>query len=297
MEVAYDEEDTSSAPLLFPDDGAVNSDPSQSPASALPSSYQPRLQTISSIVNTMMGTTILALPLGMSQSGIGAGLFITALLGALSCATCLIVVERGLAAGHADFSGSVGALLGRRAQLVAWSFSVAIILGASIVYHILMQETLFALVGTVAEAATGRAGGPPGWSRAAAALVPWALYPICCLKDLSALVRFNSLGFLFLWYTIMFICFHGVRALAGGGGGAPLVAVATLPAGASPFREDGAFQVVTGGSPMISGLGGMVRGGSALAQPRAWPRTRAHFTRPLRLPPPHTHHAHARARR
>ena len=235
---------------------AINAPP-PSAATALPSPYQPRLQTISSIVNTMMGTTILALPLGMSQSGLGAGLFITALLGALSCATCLIVVERGLAAGHADFSGSVGALLGRRAQLIAWSFSVAIILGASIVYHILMQETLYALVGTVAGAAHVELGG--GWSRATAALVPWVLYPVCCLKDLSALVRFNSIGFVFLWYTIMFICYHGVRALMAGGGKGGVVAVATLPAGASPFRADGAFQVVTGGSPMFAGLGGMVR--------------------------------------
>ena len=237
--------------------------------------FQSRAQTIASIVNTMMGTTILALPLGMSQSGIGAGLVVTGLLGALSCATCLIVVERGLAAGHSDFSGSVGALLGRRAQLVAWTFSVAIILGASIVYHILMQETLFALVNTVAAARGGGGGAPAGWSRPRAALVPGALYPICCLKDLSALVRFNSVGFLFLWYTIIFICSHGLRALWGVGGGAPVVAVATLPAGASPFRADGAFQLVTGGSPMLSGLGGMVRGRPPLA-PRFAP------------PPPHT---------
>jgi sodium-coupled neutral amino acid transporter 9 len=248
------------APLLG--DDSINALELAPVDTGAPSRFQPRVQTVASIVNTMMGTTILALPLGMSQSGIGAGLLVTALLGVLSCGTCLIVVERGLAAGHADFSGSVGALLGRRAQLVAWSFSVAIILGASIVYHILMQETLYALVNTVAAArgGGGDGGAPAGWSRALAAVVPWALYPICCLKDLSALVRFNSIGFLFLWYTIIFICSHGVRALAGGGGGAPVVAVATLPAGAPPFRADGAFQVVTGGSPMLSGLGGMVRG-------------------------------------
>jgi hypothetical protein len=250
-----------------------------------PPRFQPRAQTIASIVNTMMGTTILALPLGMSQSGIGAGLAVTGLLGALSCATCLIVVERGLAAGHADFSGSVGALLGRRAQLVAWSFSVAIILGASIVYHILMQETLFALVNTVAAARGGGGGAPAGWSRPLASLVPWALYPVCCLKDLSALVRFNSVGFLFLWYTIVFICSHGLRALAGGGGGSPVVTVATLPAGASPFRADGAFQVVTGGSPMLSGLGGMVRVVSPLFVRMLVSHCNANLTPPPPPPP------------
>ena len=222
--------DDAAAERLLPD--SINSlelsTDGGAPLATAAAPFQSRAQTIASIVNTMMGTTILALPLGMSQSGIGAGLVVTGLLGALSCATCLIVVERGLAAGHSDFSGSVGALLGRRAQLVAWTFSVAIILGASIVYHILMQETLFALVNTVA------------------------------------------------------------AARGGGGGGAPVVAVATLPAGASPFRADGAFQLVTGGSPMLSGLGGMVRGRPPLA-PRSAPSAPLNHARagpPPPSPPP-----------
>jgi amino acid permease len=173
-------------PLASAASASVNA---SDPASPTDATYQPRVATIASIVNTMMGTTILALPFGMSQAGVGAGLAVTALVGGVSCATCLIVVERGLEAGEASFAGSVEAHLGRRAQQVAWAFSVAIILGAAIVYHILMGETLFSLVNTVAPAAAAH-----GWSRAAAALVPWVIFPICALKDLSALVRFNSVG-------------------------------------------------------------------------------------------------------
>ena len=36
------------------------------------------------------------------------------------------------------------------------------------------------------------------------------------MPDLSALVRLNSVGFLFLAYVILFIIVHGLRALAGG---------------------------------------------------------------------------------
>jgi len=227
-----------------------------------PRQYQSRLQTVASIVNTMMGTTILALPFGMMQAGIASGLAITGALGALSCVTCLIVVERGLAAGHSDFNGSVQAYLGRRAMLVAWAFSVAIILGAAIVYHILMQETLYALVRTALAVGGGSAAW---WSPVYAALVPLALYPICCLKDLSVLVRFNSLGFLFMWFTIIFISFHGLHALVasggggGGGGGAAAVQVRlTAGQGAAPYGAGGAFQVVALGTPMFAGLGGMM---------------------------------------
>ena len=227
-------------------------------------SYQPRYATIASIVNTMMGTTILALPFGMMQAGIGSGLVITGVLGTLSCVTCLIVVERGLSAGHSDFNGSVEAYLGRRTMLVAWAFSIAIILGASIVYHILMQETLLALVNTAL--AVGKTSAE-WWSPPYAALVPLVLYPICCLKDLTLLVRFNSLGFIFMWFTIVFICFHGVHALtaggassssSSGGGAPPIVAVATAPAGALPYSSSGAFSVVTLGTPSFAGLGGMM---------------------------------------
>jgi len=207
----------------------------------------------------MMGTTILALPFGMLQSGIASGLFITGLLGFLSCVTCLIVVERGLAAGHRDYNKSVQAYLGRNIMLVAWGFSVAIILGASIVYHILMQETLYALVNTALAVSGSKEGW---WSRVYAALVPWVLYPICCLKDLTFLRKFNSIGFLFMWFTIVFICYHGVHALyaAGKDGASLVVPVLTAPSNTSPYRSgDGAFQIVTLATPAFSGLGGMVR--------------------------------------
>ena len=223
--------------------------------------YQSRVQTIASIVNTMMGTTILALPFGMLQSGIASGLLITGVLGFLSCVTCLIVVERGLLAGHRDFNGSVEAYLGRHAMLVAWAFSVAIILGAAIVYHILMQETLYALVKTALSVAGGSSSSSgSSWSPVYAAIVPFILYPICCLKDLSFIRRFNSLGFVFMWFTIIFISYHGLHALAAAGspGASAIAAQATAAAGSSPYAPSGAFQVVTLGTPMFAGLGGMM---------------------------------------
>ena len=275
--------DTDGEPLLRPSAAASSNSSSLNASDPQPlATFQPRLATIASIVNTMMGTTILALPFGMSQAGIGVGVVVTALVGSVSCATCLIVVERGLLAGHDSFAGSVEAHLGRRVQHVAWAFSAAIILGAAIVYHILMGETLFALVNAVAPAAVSG-----GWSRTVAALVPWAIYPICALKDLSLLVRFNSVGaarrrvrrallssnffsvilppprfiflfsagFIFMAYTMFFICFHGVRTLAGG----HVVTRATTGADAPPYSDSGDFYLTTLGSTQFAGMGGMVR--------------------------------------
>jgi sodium-coupled neutral amino acid transporter 9 len=214
---------------------------------------QSRSSTVASIVNTMMGTTIVALPFGLAESGIGAGLGIILLLGAISCFTCLVIVEADR--GAEDFSGCVRGYLGDRAQLVAWAISVAIIVGAAIVYHILMQETLYSLVVTLMASFGVTNVAATGWRREWAALIPWFLYPVSNMRDLSTLVRLNSVGFLFLAYVILFIVYHGLHAL---GAGAPMAAVATLPAGAPPYGPDGVLRIILGGSPSFASLGGMM---------------------------------------
>lgn len=221
-----------------------------------PPLHQSRLQTIASLVNTMMGTTIVALPFGLSEAGLGSGMVIIAVLGACSCYTALILA-RASAPGH-EFSAVVARYLGGRVQAVAWAISLAIIVGAAIVYHILMQETLYALVDTVASG-VGSSLSPSLWRREYAALIPWLLFPISNLKNMSALVKFNSLGFLFLWYTIIFMWSHGFRALAGGAdGGAPFLPVPVQPGDGSAYEPDGRLRVVLGGSDSFAGLGGMM---------------------------------------
>jgi hypothetical protein len=223
---------------------------------ASPPRWQSRWATVGSVVNTMMGTTIVALPFGLAESGVGAGLVIIALLGCVSCFTCLVVIES--TPRVREFSVAVRRLLGRRVQLAAWAVSVAIILGAAIIYHVLMQETLFALVATLLGAAGAPAAAAGAWRREYAALVPLALlYPVSCLRDLSLLVRFNSFGFLFMAYVIVFIAFHGLSVLAAGAA-APVAFVASKAAGAGAYGADGRLQVVLGGTLDFASLGGMM---------------------------------------
>ena len=225
-------------------------------AAAAPPRWQSRWATVGSVVNTMMGTTIVALPFGLAESGVGAGLAIIALLGCVSCFTCLVVIES--TPRVREFSVAVRRLLGRRVQLAAWAVSVAIILGAAIIYHVLMQETLFALVATLLGAAGAPAAAAGAWRREYAALIPLALlYPVSCLRDLSLLVRFNSFGFLFMAYVIVFIVFHGAAVL-GAGAAAPVAFVASKAAGAGAFGADGRLQVVLGGTLNFASLGGMM---------------------------------------
>lgn len=168
-------------------------------------------QTITSIVNTMMGSSIVAMPCAVAQAGLTAGTLCIALMGTLCCLTCLLVVQHG--SKFSDFADFAGNFLGRRAKAVTWLFSVLVIVGASMAYHILMAQSLFQLVRAAANAA-GAADTSRWWNVKDAALCILVLYPVTNLKDMGLLVKFNSAGFIFLWYTILFIIYHGVHAMA-----------------------------------------------------------------------------------
>jgi len=250
-----DEDGEEGVDLLSNDDDIDNNDNNDDSANIKGSTQQTRLSTIGSIVNTMMGTTIVALPYGLAESGLGAGLLIIAILGAVSCFTCLVVVES--TPRVIEFSKTVRRFLGRHTQLLAWVISVAIILGAAIIYHILMQETLFALVTTVMSS-FGANSALSVWRREYAALVPFLLlYPVSCLKDLSLLIRFNSFGFLFLTYVIVFIASHGLTVLFNASN-APLEYVSTLGATDPLYSANGSLRLVLLSTPNFASLGGMM---------------------------------------
>lgn len=237
----------------------ADSDFLRPPASVLPASLfvlgggdsshtQSTLNTISSTINTMMGTTIVALPLGFAQCGIVLGLIITALMCAISCLTCLIIINS--AKGIPEFSQLVGRYGGRQWQGLAWFMSIAVFLGAACVYHILMQESLFSLVSTVITETGGQTEGS-GWSRPFAAGIICLIAPALVMRDLGWLVKLNGFGFIALWVTIIFVCVNGIFGLASG-----KVDVAAAMTG--PVVQGDRLQVALVGRTTFGSLGGMM---------------------------------------
>jgi len=130
-----------------------------------------------------------------------------------------------------------------------------VILGAVIVYHILMQESLYSIVLSIAVAASG--GHEPSiwihYGRIISAGVVWLLWPLANMQDLSVLVKFNSVGFLFLVYTVTFILVNGFIGLGQGN----YDVVSHLASGASEFNMDtGNMQVVLWGRKTFVPLAG-----------------------------------------
>lgn len=186
------------------------------------SSYeQSSWSTIFSIWNTMIGSTLVALPYGFSQSGILLGLGIIVLVGSISCYTCNLVLHHGKY--FYDLGDVVHYHFGSRLQTLSMICSVLVLLGACIAYHILMQESLYKIIAALIEWTSGPNSSVDldlnsnttrinattstidhhlikhvqhyySWTPRTAALMILALFPITILKNAQTLVSMNSVG-------------------------------------------------------------------------------------------------------
>lgn len=138
-------------------------------------------------------------------------------------------------------------------QLLSWIMSIAVIVGAAMIYHILMQESFFEVVETILNYTYGYQKEHAGWSRPIAALIPLLVFPFANFKSIKKLVKFNGVGFVFLWYTLFFIFYHGVRTLVK----QEAVYQGTM-AGTSDGFENGTMHIVYGARVTFGSLSGMM---------------------------------------
>ncbi|XP_050315501.1 sodium-coupled neutral amino acid transporter 9 homolog, partial [Anthonomus grandis grandis] len=103
--------------------------------------------TIFAIWNTTMGSSLLAMSWGIHMAGLFPGIAVNILVAALCLYTChllLMVNEKhGLSGQDIDVSHLCRDLLGKWSEVVAKIFSVIVLLGADIVYMILMSNFLY----------------------------------------------------------------------------------------------------------------------------------------------------------
>jgi len=109
---------------------------------------QSSLVTIMSIWNTMMGTSLLAVPWAIEHSGLAMGFTIVFVMTIISFYTAFIIID--LYGKHnspetpvLEFSHLCGKLLGPFWDRVCSVFSLLAVLGAAIVYWVLMSNFLF----------------------------------------------------------------------------------------------------------------------------------------------------------
>uniref|UniRef100_A0A3P8QGF9 Neutral amino acid transporter 9 n=1 Tax=Astatotilapia calliptera TaxID=8154 RepID=A0A3P8QGF9_ASTCA len=111
-------------------------------------SKNPSIITIFAIWNTMMGTSILSMPWGIKQAGFTLGIFIVIFIGLLMLYCCYIVLKSPKSIPCVDtsdweFPDVCQYYFGKVGQWSSLMFSMVSLVGAMVVYWVLMSNFLF----------------------------------------------------------------------------------------------------------------------------------------------------------
>eukprot|EP00045_Choanoeca_perplexa_P009838 m.96323 g.96323 ORF g.96323 m.96323 type:complete len:589 (-) comp15046_c0_seq2:85-1851(-) len=208
---------------------------------------QSSIVTILSMWNTMMGSSVLAMPWAIDQAGFELGLAAMVVMASLAFYTCSIVLDSGkggrLNGQDVEFADVCLHYLGKRAYVVAVIFSVMTLVGASMAYWVLMSGFLYTVVdyihdpnptpsshGNISnttimtspapistsmyEATTLELGSSSGggfnsyWTQEYVPLyLIVILFPLVNFKSLTFFTKFNSLGVVSIIYILFFVIF------------------------------------------------------------------------------------------
>nr|CAD7428326.1 unnamed protein product [Timema monikensis] len=120
---------------------------------------QSSLVTIFSVWNTIMGSSLLVMPWGLEKAGLLTGMFLNVAMGGLCLYTTYRILQVHQLHGVNNPDGEVAdlckILLGRSAEMVTKVISLVVLLGANIVYWVLMSNFLYYSVDYVHAQITG----------------------------------------------------------------------------------------------------------------------------------------------
>eukprot|EP00095_Tigriopus_kingsejongensis_P005831 maker-scaffold425_size175135-snap-gene-0.50 protein:Tk05831 transcript:maker-scaffold425_size175135-snap-gene-0.50-mRNA-1 annotation:"amino acid permease -like isoform 1" len=124
------------------------------------------LITIGAIWNTMIGTSLLAMPWAMEQSGIIAGPLVAILVAMVACysATRILIVNNGGGERRQpspEFAQLCGQMLGGAYEPIVGLCSLGAVAGAAIVYWVLMSNFLYHSVVVLFDVFSGSTHGGP----------------------------------------------------------------------------------------------------------------------------------------
>ncbi|KAF9421272.1 hypothetical protein HW555_002744 [Spodoptera exigua] len=197
---------------------------------------QSSLVTIFSVWNTIMGSSLLTMAWGVERAGLPAALLLLAFMAALCLYTAYVLLRVNKYHGSAscEVPALCRELLGPWAEVVAHVFSVLVLLGANIVYWILITNFLYFSVNYFVDLSTSNETeyntsllcprhaneslllvepekDSPYWGLHTTVPIYVALlvFPLLNFKDVSFFTKFNSLGTLSVAYLLIFVIVKG----------------------------------------------------------------------------------------
>jgi sodium-coupled neutral amino acid transporter 9 len=169
---------------------------------------QSSLVTIFSLWNTMMGSSLLALPWGFSQAGIGAGMAVLIVIGLICFYTCYLFIKNA-SKFNGDFIELCKLHTGRFGEALSALISIMVLVGALISYGILMTDSLHTVVNTFRSIGAGsEVPDDDFWNeKMAAGVVAVLVFPFANFKTVGVLLKLATFGLFCVLYNIGFFVY------------------------------------------------------------------------------------------
>ena len=184
------------------------------------------IQTIFSIWNTMIGSTIISLPYNVYCAGIIPTIVIGLLYGFICYFTCYIVVKLGgkeeeyakVVYNYFDYGfGKRFAKIGKVLQI---TFNLMINIGATMIYFLIINQNLYPCICLLLRffgIKLDEDDLTPYFDKFSifycALIVSIVVFPLTILKEMNRLVKFNSYGFFFVSSLLIFVIYNGIKSL------------------------------------------------------------------------------------
>ncbi|XP_045500345.1 sodium-coupled neutral amino acid transporter 9 homolog isoform X2 [Colias croceus] len=197
---------------------------------------QSSLVTIFSIWNTIMGSSLLTMAWGVERAGLPAALLLLAFMAGLCLYTAYLLLKVNLYHGGDSYEvpSLCRALLGPLSEMIAHAFSLLVLVGANVVYWVLITNFLYYTVNYFIEPAANITTfnsslmcpkndliGPlndvpvhdpsPYWGLHTTVpfYVAIIVFPLLNFRNVSFFTKFNSLGTLSVLYLLVFVIVKG----------------------------------------------------------------------------------------
>jgi sodium-coupled neutral amino acid transporter 9 len=185
------------------------------------------LQTVFSIWNTMIGSTMVSIPFNVYYAGILPTIIVGLLYGFVCYITCAVIVRLG--GKEDDFAvivynylsyafGQKTAKVGKIIQII---FNLAINTGATFIYFLIINQNLYPCICLLLKAFKINIDAldlEPRFDRFSlfyCALIVTAIeFPLTILRELRFLSKFNSYGIFFVSALLVFVIYTGIRTMA-----------------------------------------------------------------------------------
>lgn len=179
---------------------------------------QSSLTTAFTVTNSMIGTSILIMPLNFIQSGVITSIIALLVVGFLSFKTSGIIIHYSKR-GEYDFSSQINRILGKRMRVVYIAACTFLLVGVGLTYFILMCNVFYSILSLIFPDLPSKEDGITFKTFSypyTGVLLGIVGLPLFAMKNLKFILKITSLGVYALFFYMFFCMYIGIAAIVNG---------------------------------------------------------------------------------